>query len=61
MNSNLTIGFQGGSQGSKEINDLAIKFANDPTYANIEIVHILGNSHKTTFIDRANNGFSGTH
>tara|TARA_X000000368_G_scaffold18090_1_gene14307 strand:+ start:1007 stop:2014 length:1008 start_codon:yes stop_codon:yes gene_type:complete len=54
MNSNLTIGFQGGSQGSKEINDLAIKFANDPTYANIEIVHIVGNSHKATFIDRAN-------
>ena len=54
MNSNLTIGFQGGSQGSKEINDLAIKFANDPTYEKIEIVHIVGNSHTAPIIDRAN-------
>ncbi len=53
-NSNLTVGFQGGSQGSKEINDLAIKFANDPTYEKIEIVHIVGKSHNVPKIDRAN-------
>ena len=53
-NTNLTIGFQGGSQGSQEINDLAIKFANDPTYEKFEIIHIVGNSHNTKLINRAN-------
>ena len=53
-NSNLTIGFQGGSQGSKEINDLAIKFANDPVYENIEIIHIAGRSSNVSVTNRAN-------
>ena len=53
-NSNLTIGFQGGSQGSKEINDLAIEFANDRIYENIEIIHIVGNSHNSPVINRTN-------
>ena len=53
-NHNLTIGFQGGSQGSKEINDLAIKFANDPIYKKIDIIHIVGKSHNTRIINRVN-------
>ena len=39
-NSNITIGFQGGSQGSKEINDLAIEFAKDPIYENINLTPV---------------------
>ena len=53
-NSNLTIGFQGGSQGSQEINNLAIKFSNDPTYENIEVIHIIGKSNKAPIINRQN-------
>ena len=43
-NSNLTIGFQGGSQGSEEINDLAVKFVNDPLNHKIDVIHIIGKS-----------------
>ena len=53
-NSNITIGFQGGSQGSKEINDLAIEFAKDPIYENIKIIHIVGKSHNSSTINRIN-------
>ena len=53
-NSNLTIGFQGGSQGSKEINDLAIKFAKDPTYEKIEVIHIIGKSNQVPITNREN-------
>ena len=53
-NSNLTIGFQGGSQGSKEINDLAIKFAKDPSYEKIEVIHIIGKSNQVPITNREN-------
>lgn len=53
-NSILTIGFQGGSQGSKEINDLAIKFSNDPIYEKIKIIHIVGKANISPIISRTN-------
>ena len=53
-NSNFTIGFQGGSQGSKDINDLAFEFANDPIYKNIGIIHIVGKSHNSSITNRTN-------
>ncbi len=51
---NLTIGFQGGSQGSKEINDLVYKFCEDERYLDIDIIHIVGKNNEIINIARKN-------
>jgi len=52
--SNLTIGFQGGSQGSKEINDLVYKFCEDDRYSDIDIIHIVGKNNEIINSKRKN-------
>ena len=52
--SNLTIGFQGGSQGSKEINNLAYKFCEDERYIDIDIIHIVGKNNEIINTNRKN-------
>ena len=52
--SNLTIGFQGGSQGSKEINELVNKFCEDKRYFDIDIIHIVGKNNEIINTNRKN-------
>ncbi len=52
--SNLTIGFQGGSQGAKEINDLVYKFCEDERYFDIDIIHIVGKNNEIINTNRRN-------
>ena len=51
---NLTIGFQGGSQGSKEINDFVYKFCKDERYLDIDIIHIVGKNNEKVNTNRKN-------
>ena len=41
-NKEITIGVQGGSQGSEEINSLIYKYLGNNTLKNIKIIHIVG-------------------
>ncbi len=52
--SNFTIGFQGGSQGSTEINDLVYKFCEDVRYSDIDIIHIVGKNNEINEIINSN-------
>tara|TARA_Y100000996_G_scaffold77252_1_gene52053 strand:- start:3526 stop:4539 length:1014 start_codon:yes stop_codon:yes gene_type:complete len=52
--SNFTIGFQGGSQGSTEINELVYKFCEDRRYSDIDIIHIVGKNNEIINSNRIN-------
>ncbi len=52
--SNFTIGFQGGSQGSTEINNLVYKFCEDRRYLDINIIHIVGKNNEIINSNRIN-------
>ena len=54
VNSNFTIGFQGGSQGSEEINNLVYKICEDKRYLDVDIVHIAGKDNAIANTSRIN-------
>ena len=54
VNSNFTIGFQGGSQGSEEINNLVYKICEDKRYLDVDIVHITGKNNAIANTSRIN-------
>tara|TARA_Y100000992_G_scaffold213107_1_gene146754 strand:+ start:2255 stop:3271 length:1017 start_codon:yes stop_codon:yes gene_type:complete len=51
---NQTIGFMGGSQGSKQINNYVEKFMNSDHQLNFNIIHVTGKSKDTLGIDKKN-------
>ena len=53
-NSNFTIGFQGGSQGSEEINNLVYKLCDDNRYLDMDIIHIVGKNNEIVNTSRLN-------
>ena len=54
MDKQLTVGFQGGSQGAKEVNEIAYKFIKDKKYKDINVIHIVGKKNKIINFDRDN-------
>tara|TARA_B100000287_G_C20650690_1_gene786765 strand:- start:557 stop:1573 length:1017 start_codon:yes stop_codon:yes gene_type:complete len=50
----LTIGFQGGSQGSDEINNIVYKFCKESKYSDINVIHIAGANNETSTFERKN-------
>ena len=53
-NSNFTIGFLGGSQGSAEINDLVYKLCEDNRFLDMDIIHIVGKNNEIVNTSRKN-------
>ena len=49
----MTAGFQGGSQGAKEVNEIAYKFIKDRKHKDINVIHIVGKNKIINF-DREN-------